>query len=397
MATLPLDWTPPPAAGPGWSSMPNAAPHARLVLFAPPLLYTLKLDVKSVAAVLKLSENDVAAEIVNELEVAPVRAAVAGGQRVSPGGVDDEIAEGGDAADRAGRDRVAAAGEGAAAEGQRHGGGVGGDRVAVGILDRDGHGGADRRAGGGARRLLDERQLGGGGGVDRERAEAGVEVGVGVGGPQDVAAGRVDDEVRERGDAVDGLRGDGGLAVGEGAVAERQRDRGGVADEDVGVDVLDCGDEGAQGHAGRAARGLLEIGHLGGRRIDHEVVELQRAGAAAVGGAEARVHGGGGADRGQAAHGVRDRRQDQGRRGDARGTVVEQRERPLEAARGGLLRGEDELEPIVAGDRPGGRGGVDGHGGRAGAVARLELDLVIAVDAGGDEREAGVEPGGRAR
>src|SRR5262249_61947630 len=38
MATLPLDCTPPPAAGPGWSCTPSAAPPARLACLGPPLV-----------------------------------------------------------------------------------------------------------------------------------------------------------------------------------------------------------------------------------------------------------------------------------------------------------------------------------------------------------------------
>jgi hypothetical protein len=49
------------------------APHDRLVLLAPPLLNTVKLEVKSVAAVLKLSLKAVGSEMVKELEVVPVR------------------------------------------------------------------------------------------------------------------------------------------------------------------------------------------------------------------------------------------------------------------------------------------------------------------------------------
>src|SRR5262249_51189071 len=161
---------------------------------------------------------------------------------------------------------VAAAGEGATAQGQCDGGCVAGDRVAVGILDRDGHSGADRRAGAGVCRLLDERHLGGsGGGVGRGRGVTGVGGGGGVGGAEDVAAGVVDDQVAERGDAGDGLRGNGGGAVGEGAVAEGQGDRGRVGADRVADDVLHRDDELAQRHAGGAGGGLLEVGEPGGR------------------------------------------------------------------------------------------------------------------------------------
>src|SRR4029077_14521465 len=60
--------------------------------------------------------------------------AIAGSEGIAASGVDDEIAEGGDAVDGACRGGVAAAGEGAAAQGQRDRGCVSGDGVAVGIL-----------------------------------------------------------------------------------------------------------------------------------------------------------------------------------------------------------------------------------------------------------------------
>src|SRR5262249_6700051 len=83
-------------------------------------------------------------------------------------------------------------------------------------------------------------------------------------------------------------------------------------------------------------------------------------------------------------------------RADSGRAVIDQRERPLETARGRLLRGEDQVEPVARGDGPG-RPGVVGRGGGRGAVVVLELDGVVAEDAGGDEREAGVEAGGSRR
>ena len=65
MATPPVDWTPPPAVGPGWSCTPSVAPQARRFASKPPLLYTLKWEAKSVAAVLEAPEDLIRGQAVN--------------------------------------------------------------------------------------------------------------------------------------------------------------------------------------------------------------------------------------------------------------------------------------------------------------------------------------------
>src|SRR5262249_11941823 len=161
---------------------------------------------------------------------------------VAAGGVDDQAAESGHPIDGVDRHHVTSASERAAAERQRHRRRVARHRVAEGVLDGDGHGGGGGGGGGRGPGLRGGGPPGGGGtGVNGKRAIAGVEVGIRICRPQDVAAGRIDHQVTEGGDAIDRLHGDRGLAVGEGSVAERRGHRGGVANENVGIDVLDGG------------------------------------------------------------------------------------------------------------------------------------------------------------
>src|SRR5262249_62157909 len=79
-----------------------------------------------------------------------------------------------------------------------------------------------------------------------------------VGGSQVVASSGVDDEVAECRHAVDGLHGDGGAAVGEGAVAEGQCHERVVRGDDTARAVLDGdGDGGADRPTGNGLCRLL--------------------------------------------------------------------------------------------------------------------------------------------
>src|SRR5207245_640157 len=106
--------------------------------------------------------------------------AVRGRQRVVAGGVNDEVGEGGDAAQGGRGGGGPAAGERAAVERQRDGRALAGERVAVLVPDGHGDGRRQRHPGLAVGRLLGENEARRGGAADRRHPGATLDVAGGV-------------------------------------------------------------------------------------------------------------------------------------------------------------------------------------------------------------------------